>query len=251
MDSLKLGSGPNSCMYSSSGSRRTAMAATLSAACRDRSLVSAAVDDDRSGRAAREPSSGRPSAEPVEIEASTRLPGGASRETWSFSVRERRRGAADAWSCAATAPGRPVSGLGLEAALVAAAARGRGPRAPGGGWRGRDGPAGVGAAFMIMEFVEGETIPRRILRDESVGRGPAGSWPRSAAASWPPSTASPPAEVPGLAGGDPLEQLRGLARPARSAASRLRARPPVAGREPAGPRSPPSRWCTATSATAT
>jgi aminoglycoside phosphotransferase (APT) family kinase protein len=68
---------------------------------------------------------------------------------------------------------------------------------------------GLGANFMIMDYVEGETIPRRILRDgqlaqvrpllaEQCGRALAAVHRIS------------PSEVPGLAGGDPLEQLRGL-----------------------------------------
>ena len=72
-----------------------------------------------------------------------------------------------------------------------------------------DGSEGLGAVFMIMEYVEGETIPRRILRDESLAEvrpllaaqcgGVLAAIHRIA-----------PVEIPGLAGGDALEQLRGL-----------------------------------------
>jgi len=72
-----------------------------------------------------------------------------------------------------------------------------------------DGSAGLGATFVITEFVEGETIPRRILRDErwaDVRPVLAEQCGRALAA----VHRIPPAEVPGLAGGDPVEQLQDL-----------------------------------------
>jgi aminoglycoside phosphotransferase (APT) family kinase protein len=161
---------------------------------------------------------------PVEVEGVTRLPGGASRETWSFSVRstDGTRGADDARAARDAAdadgtgtrlvlrrdpPGAPVSGLRLEAVLLQAAARAGVPvpRVVVAG----DESAGLGATFMIMEFVEGETIPRRILRDEHLaGVRPllAEQCGRALAAIHRIS----PDEIPGLTGGDPVEQLRGL-----------------------------------------
>jgi aminoglycoside phosphotransferase (APT) family kinase protein len=143
---------------------------------------------------------------PVGVDALTRLPGGASRETWSFWAR-----GADASMVRLVLrrdpPGAPVSGLGLEAALLHAASRAGVPvpRVVVAG----DGSAGLGATFMIMEFVEGETIPRRILRDESLAAVRpllVGDCGRVLAA----IHRIAPVEIPGLAGGDPLEQLRGL-----------------------------------------
>jgi aminoglycoside phosphotransferase (APT) family kinase protein len=72
-----------------------------------------------------------------------------------------------------------------------------------------DGSAGLGATFMVMAFVEGETIPRRILRDEYLAEARtvlAAQCGRALAA----IHRIDPVEIPGLAGGDPLEQLRGL-----------------------------------------
>jgi aminoglycoside phosphotransferase (APT) family kinase protein len=70
-----------------------------------------------------------------------------------------------------------------------------------------DQEAELGAGSLIMEFVEGETIPRRILRDESL----AGTRLRLAADCGTVLAAIhriPPAEVPDLPGGDSVEQLR-------------------------------------------
>ena len=144
--------------------------------------------------------------EPVQVQGITRMPGGASRETWSFSVR-RPDGGVSRLVLRRDPPGTPVSGLGLEAALLEAAARAQVPvpRVVAAG----DGAEGIGAAFVIMKFVDGETIPRRILRDEEwAGVRPllAEQCGRVLAS----IHRIPPVEVPGLAGGDPLEQLRGL-----------------------------------------
>jgi aminoglycoside phosphotransferase (APT) family kinase protein len=144
--------------------------------------------------------------EPVGVEGVARLPGGASRETWSFSVRTPA-GVSSRYVLRRDPPGAPVSGLRLEAALLEAAARAEVPvpRVVAAG----DGANGMGAAYMIMEFVEGETIPRRILRDERLAEVRPVLADRCGRV-----LASihriPPAEVPGLAAGDPVEQLRGL-----------------------------------------
>ena len=143
---------------------------------------------------------------PVEVEDVIRLPGGASRETWSFSLREPGA-TAQRLVLRRDPPGAPGSGLRLEADLVHAARRAGVPvpRVVAAG----DASGGLGAAFMVMEFVEGETIPRRILRDE----GLADVRPLLADQCGQVLAALhriPPAEVPGLAGGDALEQLRGL-----------------------------------------
>jgi aminoglycoside phosphotransferase (APT) family kinase protein len=144
--------------------------------------------------------------QPVVVEDLIRLSGGASRETWSFSAR-RPEGAALRLVLRRDPPGTPMSGMALEAGLLAAAGR-AGVPVPRVVVEG-DGSAGIGATFVITEFVEGETIPRRILRDErwaDVRPVLAEQCGRALAA----VHRIPLAEVPGLAGGEPLEQLQDL-----------------------------------------
>jgi len=144
--------------------------------------------------------------EPVVIEALTRLPGGASKDTWSFSARGSDGAArrlvlrSDRDRVGSSGPRMP-----LEAALVEGAAR-AGVPVPSVVATG-DGSDQLGAAFLITEFVDGETIPRRILRDEQLGAVRAvlaEQCGRILAA----IHRIPAAEVTGLAGGDPLVQLR-------------------------------------------
>jgi aminoglycoside phosphotransferase (APT) family kinase protein len=84
------------------------------------------------------------------VENLRRLSGGASRETWSFDCEGRplilRR----------DPPGAPKAGMGTEARLLAAASKAGVPV-----------PEAVAAGddFIVMERIEGETIPRKILRD--------------------------------------------------------------------------------------
>jgi aminoglycoside phosphotransferase (APT) family kinase protein len=101
-----------------------------------------------------------------EVRGVRRLSGGASRETWAFDaggrplILQRAR------------PGGVTSAaLATEAALLRAA-RAAGVPVPGvvlsGNEADRDGvDAGpLGRSWMVVERIEGETIPRRILRDE-------------------------------------------------------------------------------------
>ncbi len=144
--------------------------------------------------------------EGVEIAELTRLPGGASRETWSFVAR-RGPGESRRMVLRRDPPGAPSSGVRLEAALLAGAAR-AGVPVPNVVAAG-DEHAGLASSFVVMDFVEGETIPRRILRDtelESARAGLAGQCGRTLAA----VHRIPLAEVPGLPGGDPLESLRAV-----------------------------------------
>ena len=62
-------------------------------------------------------------------------------------------------------PGAPGKGMALEARLLETAARGGVPvpRLLAAG----DDPGVLGSSFMIVDFVEGETIPRRILREDA------------------------------------------------------------------------------------
>ena len=135
-----------------------------------------------------------------------RLPGGASRETWSFVVRGEgatvRR-----LVLRRDPPGAPTSGVRLEASLLAAAAR-AGVPVPQVVLSG-DADAGLDASFVVTEFVEGETIPRRILRDAGLeaARGRlAAQCGRTLAA----LHRIPASQVAGLPGGDPLEGLRAV-----------------------------------------
>jgi len=145
--------------------------------------------------------------EPVVVEGLTRLPGGASKDTWSFSA----RGSGGSVRRLVLRRDRDRMGpsgsrLGLEAALLAAAAA-VGVPVPPVVATGVDSDE-LGAAFLITEFVDGETIPRRILRDEQW----AGVRPVLAAQCGQILAAVhriPPGEVPGLGAGDPLAQLRG------------------------------------------
>jgi aminoglycoside phosphotransferase (APT) family kinase protein len=106
----------------------------------------------------------------VEVRSLTRLSGGASRETWSADAvapdgtttgvvlqRERAGGGAR------TAPG----GMAAEERLLRAAAS-RGVPVAAVLASGDGGP--VGAPHLVLGRVEGETIPRRILRDPALDR---------------------------------------------------------------------------------
>ena len=92
-----------------------------------------------------------------------RLSGGASRETWAFDV-TRSDGARWPLILRRDPPGtdRP-GGMANEAAALIAARRAGIPE-PELFVHGDDGQA-LGSPFMIMERLEGETIPRRILRE--------------------------------------------------------------------------------------
>ena len=98
-----------------------------------------------------------------DVEGLRRLSGGASRETWSFDLR-RADGAVDELILRRDPPGAARTGMGLEARLFAAAdaAGVPVPRLI----DASDDPAILGASFLVMERLEGETIPRKLLRDE-------------------------------------------------------------------------------------
>jgi aminoglycoside phosphotransferase (APT) family kinase protein len=103
-------------------------------------------------------------AEDVAIDALEQLTGGASRQTWSFdavtAAGERRP-----LILRRDAPDAPRGGMSVEARAIAAARR-----------AGVPGPAiiafaddtvALDAPFIVMERVEGETLARRILRDDA------------------------------------------------------------------------------------
>ena len=109
--------------------------------------------------------------------APARLSGGASRETWAFDTTSEG-GATEELILRRDPPGATrvgLGGMGMEARLLAAARR-AGVPVP----RlivASDDHDPLGAPFIIMERVSGETIPRRILRDPAYG----GARPRLAA----------------------------------------------------------------------
>ena len=121
-------------------------------------MSSAALDENRLAAVV-----GRHFATTARVEDVRRLSGGASRETWSFDVvtddGERR-----ALVLRRDPGGHPgQSERGVEFALLEAAGRG-GVAVPEVCFL-LDTEDGLGSGF-VMERVEGETIPRRILRDE-------------------------------------------------------------------------------------
>lgn len=141
----------------------------------------------------------------VAVEDLVRLPGGASKETWSFSVPDTH-GDVERMILRADRGGPGGAGLAVEASLLAAAAR-QGVPVPRIVLDGSRSDA-LGPAFLVTDFIDGETIPRRILREEQLAPARAkltGQCGRILAA----IHRIPLEEVPGLAGGDPLHQTRG------------------------------------------
>ena len=99
----------------------------------------------------------------VTVEGLKRLPGGASREIWLFTARASRRPSRSRSCCGAIRPGHVIeSSRAGEFALleVAAAAGVPVPRVR---WCAEE-AEGLGSAF-VMDFVAGETIARKLLRD--------------------------------------------------------------------------------------
>jgi aminoglycoside phosphotransferase (APT) family kinase protein len=141
----------------------------------------------------------------VTVPRPTRLTGGASRETWSFTAQSAgrpprrlvlRRDPPGA--------GRP-EGMAREAAAIAAA-HAAGVPVPRLVDTGTD-PAVLGSPYLISEHVDGETIARRLLRETQYADARAGlaaALGRTIAR----IHAIPVEAVPGLSAIDPLESLR-------------------------------------------
>src|SRR4051812_16927453 len=138
--------------------------------------------------------------EDVEVTGLSRLTGGASRETWSFRAGGRRL------ILRRDPPGigRP-EGMALEAAAIGASHR-HGVPVPRLIDSGTD-PAVVGAPYLVTEHVDGETIARRLLREDRYAGARAGLAAQMGAA-LAGIHSIPVAEVPGLERVDPLEHLR-------------------------------------------
>ena len=152
---------------------------------------------------------GRHLAQPVTIEELRRLSGGASRETWSFDA-VTADGARHALVLRRD-PGAHVgqSDRSVEFALLAAAHEG-GVATPQ-VWFLLEPGDGLGSGF-VMERIDGETIPRRILRDDAY----AAARPRLARQCGQQAArihALDPARLPSLAvqgARDVIEQYRGF-----------------------------------------
>ena len=145
--------------------------------------------------------------EPTKVTDLRRLSGGASRETWSFDadgrplILQRERPG-----------GMRTAGMGTEAALLRAAAA-EGVPVPGVVATDADVPdpapddGGLGHAWMVVDRVAGETIARKILRDDAF----APARPLLAAQCGEALARIhriAPDAVPGLAGGDQVAHLR-------------------------------------------
>ncbi|SDE90507.1 Predicted kinase, aminoglycoside phosphotransferase (APT) family [Blastococcus fimeti] len=101
-------------------------------------------------------------ASPVRVRGLARLSGGASRETWAFTA-EQADGSQRELILRSGAGTGGVA-LRVEGVAMAAAAR-AGVPVPRVVDAGNDGGA-LEHSYLIMDRVEGETIPRRLLRDE-------------------------------------------------------------------------------------
>jgi aminoglycoside phosphotransferase (APT) family kinase protein len=143
--------------------------------------------------------------EAVKVRSLERMPGGASRETWSFEAAGER--VSGRLVLRRDPPGSPSPALGLEASLLDAAAE-AGVPVPEVVASGED-EEGLGSAYLVVERLEGETIPRRILREPSLAGARevlADQCGEALAA----IHRIPVSSVPGLKGGDPVGQLRVL-----------------------------------------
>jgi aminoglycoside phosphotransferase (APT) family kinase protein len=98
----------------------------------------------------------------VTLDEPRRVSGGASRETWSFDA--LRGQAPQPLILRRDPPGAPKGGMALEGKLLDAAAA-AGVPVPG-LITASDDASIVGSAFLVMERLDGETIPRKILRDD-------------------------------------------------------------------------------------
>ncbi len=136
----------------------------------------------------------------------TALTGGASRQTWRFEVTGADH-SVERLVLRMDHAGAPASGLRLEADLLDAARRAGVPvpEVVVGGVA--TSAHGAGASYLIMRFVDGETIPRRILRNDDLAaaRRVLGSQCGTVLAA---VHRIVPTDVPGLPGGDQLENLR-------------------------------------------
>lgn len=148
---------------------------------------------------------------PDEVTGLQRLSGGASAETWAFDATGLFSGTEPVTRSYILRrqphAGSHKASITTEAAAIAAAGA-AGVPVPG-VLAASDDVAPLGSAFMIMDRVEGETIPRRILRDGALA-------PARARFGWDCGRilgavhGADIATVPGLAAEDPLERYRSV-----------------------------------------
>jgi len=100
----------------------------------------------------------------VRVEGLVRLPGGASRESWAFDL--VRAGAPERLVLRRDPPGHVIESSRRQEFALLREAEKVGVPVPRGRWC-EDDPAVLGSAFFVMDFVAGETIARRILRDDA------------------------------------------------------------------------------------
>jgi aminoglycoside phosphotransferase (APT) family kinase protein len=147
--------------------------------------------------------------EGAEVRDLRRLSGGASRQTWSFELFDALDGTSRPLILQRVRAGTANARFTMEgeAGLLRAAADGGVPVAP--VVAASDDRAVMGAPFLVMGHVEGETIARRILRDERFAGARAALVAQSAVA-----LAGihriPLDAAAHLRGDDPVDQLRGL-----------------------------------------
>ena len=140
----------------------------------------------------------------VAIKDLRRLSGGASRETWSFDA-VGADGTQSPLILRRDPPSAPKGNMSLEASLLSAAA-GVGVPVP----RlltASDDREVLGSSFMVVDRLEGETIPRRILREPDLAAARA-ALARQCGEVLARLHSIPASAVPGLPAEDPVEQYR-------------------------------------------
>ncbi len=106
--------------------------------------------------------------ERVDVAGLRRLPGGASRETWSLDVRYEHHGAAVALPLVLRRdpPSSSLNTLRREEFRLLQAAAAEGVPVPAVHWLAEEAET-LGGPFFLMDRIEGETIARRLLRDDA------------------------------------------------------------------------------------
>jgi aminoglycoside phosphotransferase (APT) family kinase protein len=140
----------------------------------------------------------------VAIKDLRRLSGGASRETWSFDA-VNADGTPLPLILRRDPPSAPKGNMGLEAALLSAAAEAGVPvpRL----LTASDEQEVLGSSFMVVDRLEGETIPRRILRQPELAAARA-DLARQCGEVLARLHTVPASAVAGLSEEDPVEQYR-------------------------------------------
>lgn len=98
----------------------------------------------------------------VTIEGLVRVPGGASRETWAFTA--QHPGGSERLILRRDPPGHVIQSSRRDEFALLKVAANAGVAVPRVRWC-EDDPSVLGSAGFVMDFVEGETLARRLLRD--------------------------------------------------------------------------------------